>query len=204
MPNRITGVTMNAFNNLQLDAGVFLINFDASSATTAAALRTSLATAIADPTKFFGATRGGGTFTATPNTRNIELDGMYYAIKRSTVLEYWDITLATTLVELGGPNFSKTLLASAESTSGNKTTIQLKNAIEDGDYITKLTWGGDLADGRVCLIELDNALNTEGVTLTIANRGEGTFPVTFKAHSSDLSTQYAPCRVVIVKDPTTP
>ncbi len=202
-PSMLTGVQASSFNNLQLNAGVFLLNFSTASITDATALRQAVATAIATPANYFGATRGGGTFVCTPSTREIELDGMRWPIIGSTVIDGWDVRLTATLTEVGHTNFNKAIAASAASTSGKITTIQMKNKLESSDYIPSVTWVGDLLDGRVCLIQLDNALSIDGLTLTFTDKGEGTYPVSFRAHASTLTGDYAPAKIMIFDLPST-
>ena len=198
VPTMMTGVQAASFTNLQLNAGVLLLHFDesASGITSAQTLRTAVATAIATPANYFGATKGGGSFTATPTTRDIELDGMRWPIIGSTVIDMWDIRLAATLAEVGHTNFVKALAAATSSPSGNVTTIQLKNTLASGDYISSVSWVGDLSDGRVCLIKLLNAVNIDGITLTWTDKGEGTYGVNFRAHASALTGDYAPCKIM--------
>ena len=73
----LTALRQATFENLQLNAGVFLMNFDASEHTTAEALETAVLSALEAGTDVLGATIGGGSFTATPTMRQIEADGPY-------------------------------------------------------------------------------------------------------------------------------
>jgi hypothetical protein len=53
-----------------------------------------------------------------------------------------------------------------------------------------------MGDGRMMYIELQNALNTVGMTMTFADKGEGTIDVEFRGHQSDLTQmQYAPAKI---------
>ena len=83
----ITAVRTETFKNLQLNAGAFLVNFDYASIESVDALKSAIATALVDKSKTLGATRGGGTFTATPEVRNIEADGKRYEFVGSTVFD---------------------------------------------------------------------------------------------------------------------
>ena len=66
------------YKKLVLNAGALLTGFDPSEYATAAALKTALATALADTTKVLGATRGGSTFNFTREMRQVEADGVRY------------------------------------------------------------------------------------------------------------------------------
>lgn len=196
----ITAVRPQTFENLQLNAGAVLKGFDVSLYTDYDTLEEALFAALKDSTKALGATRGGGTFTATPTMRSVEADGKRYEFKRSTVIDVWDIKLATTLLEITPDNFV-IALGTAEKTEensftkGKKTTIKLRTNIEDGDYIKNLVWFGNTSKGLVA-IALDNALNNTGVTLTFSDKGEGTIPVEFHAYQDTVeNNEYAPCAI---------
>lgn len=200
MGRPVTAVRPQTFERLQLDAGAFVKNFDVSTYTEYDALEEALFAAIKDDTKALGATRGGGTFTATPTIRNREADGKRYEFKGSTVIDFWDIKLSTTLMEITPDNFTLALGTAEKTedksfTTGKKTTIKLRTNIEDSDYIQNLVWFGNTPKGLVA-IALDNALNNTGVTLTFSDKGEGTIPVEFHAYQDTVeNNEYAPCAI---------
>lgn len=200
MERPITPVRPQTFENLQLNAGAVVKNFDVSTYTDYSTLKEALFAAVKDSTKALGATRGGGTFTATPTMRSIEADGKRYEFKGSTVIDAWDIKLTATLMEITPDNFTLAL-GTAEKTEGKsftvgkKTMIKLRTNIEDGDYIQNLVWFGNTSKGFVA-IALDNALNNTGVTLTFSDKGEGTIPVEFHAYQDTVeNNEYAPCAI---------
>lgn len=192
----MTGLTPKTFERLQLNAGVFLVDFAYSTAKNAAELKTLVATAIASDEKCLGATRGGGSFECTPETRIVEADGMRYAYVGSTLNDVWKVVLKTTLLETTPSNFAKALMCADVDKNGSVTTVRVRTQIEDTDYIPSLCWVGDTSKGMV-LIKLDNALNLTGATFTFSDKGEGTLPVEFQAHQADLEDQeYAPFEIV--------
>lgn len=200
MERPITPVRPQTFENLQLNAGAVVKNFDVSTYTDYSTLKEALFAAVKDSTKALGATRGGGTFTATPTMRSIEADGKRYEFKGSTVIDAWDIKLTATLMEITPDNFALSL-GTAEKTEdksftvGKKTTIKLRTSIKDEDYIQNLVWFGNTSKGFVA-IALDNALNNTGVTLTFSDKGEGTIPVEFHAYQDTVeNNEYAPCAI---------
>lgn len=200
MGKPVTAVRPQTFERLLLNAGAFLKNFDLSTYTEYSALEEALFAAIKDGTKALGATRGGGTFTATPTMRSIEADGKRYEFKGSTVIDTWDIKLTATLMEITPDNFVLALGTAEKTedksfTAGKKTTIKLRTNIEDGDYIQNLVWFGNTSKGLVAIV-LDNALNNTGVTLTFSDKGEGTLPVEFHAYQDTVeNNEYAPCAI---------
>lgn len=197
-PGLTSPIRSEAFQNLQLNAGVFLVDFDYSSIANASALKTAINTALSDDEKILGVTRGGGSFTVTKETRTPEVDGMRYPFKGADFVDSVDAYLSGTLLEVTPENFARLLGTGTASTSGKKTTITMHTAIDpDNDYIDSLCWVGDIADGRLVLIELDNAFNTADFSLTFTDKGEGTMTFEFHARQADVNDyDNAPFRVV--------
>lgn len=202
-PGSTNALRNQTFDNLQLNAGIFLKNFTYSSITDATALKTAITTAITSGTGILGATRGGGTFTVTREMRTPEIDGMRYPFKGGYFVDSVDAYLSTTVVEVTPDNFAA-LLGGTASTSGKKTIIKMQTAIENSDYLENVCWVGDLSDGRLVLICLKNAINTADFTLTFSDKSEGTLAVEFHACQDQVNDyDEAPFEVVFFDKPTT-
>lgn len=197
-PGLTSPIRSAAFENLQLNAGIFLLNTDYSNIADATALKAAIATEITAGTNILGVTRGGGAFNVTREMRVPEVDGIRYVPKGARFVDSADAYLSTTLLEVTPANFKRLLGSGDATTSGKKTIVTMRTAINpDTDYIQHLQWVGDLADGRLALIELDNALNTSDFSLTFTDKGEGTMAAEFHAHQDDvLDYDEAPFRVV--------
>lgn len=194
----VQGLTPDSFKNMQLNAGAFFVGID-SSTITGATTATEFGQMLVDARnagKALGATTGGGTFNATPEVRQIEADGMRSPIIGSTVYDSWDITLTTTLKEITDQNLQYALAtAEKDATTG---AIKINNTLLPEHYIPILGWAGDLLDGRLIYVEIQNALNTAGMSLTFQDKGEGTIAVEFRGHQSDLENMdYAPVNIWI-------
>ena len=191
-----SGLTPNSFMEMQLGAGAFFVDIDTSSitqSTTAADFAAMLETAR-QAGKTLGATTGGGTFVATPEVRQIEADDMTYPVIGSTVFDSWEIMLTTTIKEITKENLERVL--SATATDPATGALMISSVLLPEHYIPRLGWAGIKGDGGLMYIEIHNALNTSGMTMTMANQGEASIPVEFRGHQSDLTMmQYAPCRV---------
>lgn len=195
----VTPCRTETFQNLQLNAGAFLIGFDYSSYEDATALRTALATALTDSTKILGATRGGGTFVVTSEIREPEVDGKRYRFKGGAFVDSVDAQLSGTLVEIQPTVFAKVLATGESTTVQKKTTIKMHTAIQSTDYIDSLVWVGDMSDSGLVLIALKNALNNNGMTLTFTDKGEGTIPFEFHAYQDVVEDyDYAPFEVIFL------
>jgi hypothetical protein len=195
----LTGIHNETFNNLQLNAGAFVRDFDYTQYKDKAALKTAFAALLETGEGLLGMTRGGGTFQCTPTLRNIEGDGLRSPFVGGTVNDGWTVKLTGTLLEITPENFAAAMMcADKPETSGNATTIKLRTAIKREDYITKICWIGDTSQGYM-LIELQNALNVTGANFTFTDKGEGTLPFEFQAHQANATNQdYAPCTVVFL------
>lgn len=195
----VTPCRTETFQNLQLNAGAFLIGFDYSTYVNATTLRAALATALQDNTKVLGATRGGGTFVVTSEIREPEVDGKRYRFKGGAFVDSVDAQLTGTLVEIRPEIFAKVLATGESTTSGQKTTVKMHTAIANTDYIESLVWVGDMSDGGLVLIALKNALNNNGMTLTFSDKGEGTIPFEFHAYQDSVEDyDYAPFEVIFL------
>lgn len=179
-PGSLSALREDTFKNLQLNVGLFLKNFKttAVAATDASALLTAILGAISAGTKLLGATRGGGTFSVSREMRDPEVDGLRYRYKGGSFVDSADPQLSTTLVEATPENFA-TALGGSISTSGKLTFVTMPTALSDSAYLDDLCWVGDLADGRLVMICLYNALNTADFTFTFQDKGEGALSVEF-------------------------
>ena len=197
-PGLTSPIRSDGFKNLQLNAGIFLLNFDYSSIDDADELKAAVQAAITAGTNLLGMTRGGGTFTITREVRTPEVDGRRYAFKGDKFVDSMDGYLSGTLIEFTPENIKRVMSTADITTSGSKTTITFHTAIDaDTDYIDHLCWIGDIAGGGYVLIEIDNAFNTADFSLTFADKNEGTIPFEFHAHQGDvLDYDNLPCRII--------
>lgn len=184
-----SGVTSGTPKHLQLDAGAFLKNYDPTEDTWASA----------KATKLIGATAGGGSFSAVPTIRRIEVDGVKGATKGFEALDEWVVTMTANVKEITADTLKLALAtgsyAGAKSpsstTSNNYNKVTAANNISDADYLTNITWVGTLSGSALpVIIVMKNALCTNGLTLTTADKAEGVIALTFTAHydPSDLDT----------------
>lgn len=207
-PGMTSPIRSGAFDNLQLNAGIFLVDFEhdgTTPITTAAALKTAIKSAITAGTNILGVTRGGGSFTVTRETRTPEVDGMRYPFKGADFVDSADAYLSGTLLEVNETNWKRLLgTGDIDSTTATKKILTMHTAVNPStDYIDKLAWVGDLADGRLVMIELDNAFNTQDFSFTFTDKGEGSYTFEFHARQADVADyDEAPFRVIFFDDAT--
>lgn len=184
-----TGVTSNTAKHLQLDAGAFFKNFDPATDTYASAVAT----------KLIGATAGGGSFAAIPTIRRIEVDGLKGATKGYESLDEWQVTLTANVKEITADSLKMALTTGSSTavkspstvTSNNYDKIVAANDIADSNYLTNVAWVGRLSGSQLpIIIIVKNALATNGLTLTTADKAEGVIAMTITGHYavSDLDT----------------
>lgn len=197
-PGMTSPIRTAGFQNLQLNAGIFLINLDYSNIADSASLKSAIASAITTGTDILGITRGGGTFTVNREIRQVEADGVRYAYKGQDIVDSAEAYLTGTLLEINATNFKRLLGTGDVATNGHKTTVTMHTAVNpDTDYIQHLCWVGDIAGGGLVLIELDNAFNTADFSLTFSDKNEGTLPFEFHARQDSVADyDNAPFRVV--------
>ena len=182
------GITAGTPKNLQLDAGAFFIGFEVGKDTYASAKNAG---------KCLGATQGGGTFTAKPTIRNIDVDGAVGRVKGLTDIQTWEISLSATVIETTVKSLKAALVAATVTTgtgtnegAGNGiptgyTEIKGNSGIADTDYISDITWVGCLSgSGEPIIIQIKNALNEDGLSVDFAPNSEGKVKMTFYAYNS--------------------
>ena len=182
-PKVYSGFNSTTAEKLLLDSGAFLKNFVVGTDTFESAVTAG---------KLIGATSGGGTFTATPEVRTIEIDGVKGAAKGLEVIDEWVVTLMANVKEVSAESIQLALGASTivDGTTGYKK-ITANNYIVDEDYVDNVVWVGKLSGSDVpVIIEVLNAISLGGITLNMADKAEGLIPTTFTGHydSAELDT----------------
>lgn len=181
---KYSGFTTETAKSLLLNAGAYFKNFvvgtdDFDSAVTAG--------------KLIGATKGGGEFSAVPEIRQIEVDGVAGRAKGLETIDSWDIYLKANVLEVKEATIQSGLAASSVDTSTNTDydIITASNNLEVSDYIDNITWVGTLSgSNNPVIIQIFNALNTEGLKFSTTDKAEATISLTFYAHytQDDLDT----------------
>ena len=175
MPKVFSGFTATTAEKLLLDAGAFFKNFTVGTDTFDSAVTAG---------KLLGATQGGGTFSAVPTMRRIEIDGVKGAAKGLQVIDEWVVTLMANIKEIS-EDAIVTALATGVAADGptGYRLIEANNYVQETDYIDNITWVGKLSSTDTpVVIQVLNALSTGGLSLTMADKAEGLIPITFTGH----------------------
>lgn len=189
-----SGYTSDTADNLLLDAGAFFANFEVGSDTYESAREAG---------KLIGATRGGGEFKAGMSVRAIEVDGVKGRAKGLERNDGWEIYLKATVLEITPETLKKALTSATvtpASGDGKYDEITGNNEIELADYIDNITWVGCLAgSSEPVIIQIFNALNTDGLTLSVADKSESTISLTFYAHFDGDALDVPPFKIYYPK-----
>lgn len=174
-PKVFSGFTAKTAENLLLDAGAFFKNFVVGTDTFDSAVTAG---------KLLGATQGGGTFSAVPTIRPIEIDGVKGVAKGLEVIDDWKVTLMANIKEVTQDTIIAALgAASAAIGPTGYKKITANNYIQLTDYIDNVVWVGKLSKTDTpVIIVVKNAISLGGLTLNMTDKSEGLIPTTFTGH----------------------
>ncbi len=155
-----SGYNQTTPDKLLLDAGAVFINFTPGTDTYESAKTAG---------KCLGATQKGSEFSAVPQFRRMEIDGVHTRTIGDTLIDGWDVYLKTTLVEMTSDNIKRALGVGNISTGtpSGYDKIQGRDTIETTDYISNVTFVGNiLGETDPIIIQVFNAFNESGLTIT--------------------------------------
>lgn len=184
---KFTKIPTTTFQQLQINAGVLLSEFNVSSP------------AVVDA-KILGATSGGVNFTATPSFIDFgdDVDNCPKNTKQLKKLENWDIKMTGTFVTVSA-GLAKRLAAVADLDSEKITP---RSDIASGDF-ADLWFVGDYSDkngvnnGGYVAIHMMNTLSTGGFQLQTADKEKGKFAFEFTAHYSNDAQDIVPFEIYV-------
>lgn len=176
---KFTGLSKMTAKKIMLDVGAFFVNYDVSK---------SYAENV-DAGKRTGATQGGGSFAANPETRYISVDGMPENTKGMLEITGWKPTMNIKMLEQDAKN-TQLVLGAADAKketlgTNSYTKISVRDYFEDSDYLENVAVatrmrGTDLP----VIIVLRNAVSFGGLSWNFADKSETVTDVTFNGHYS--------------------
>lgn len=193
-----SGFTTKTAEHLLLDAGAFFKNFNYEEGGASNDTFESAVTAG----KLLGATKGGGEFSAVPAIRQIEVDGVKGRAKGLETIDSWDVYLKATVLETSADTVKAALCSASVDTESDATyDVITGNAdISLDDYIENVTWVGKISGSDApVIIQVYNALNTDGLKLTVADKSEATIPMTFYGHYTQEDLNNPPFKIFYPK-----
>ena len=196
MSKTYSGFQTDTAERLLLDAGAFFVNFEVGTDT--------FDTAVAGG-KLLGATRGGGQFSAIPQIRPIQIDGVKGKAKGLQVIDTWETKLTANVLEVTKESLVKALTAGKlDETDPDYIEITASNYVTAADYIDNVTWVGKLSgNDEPVIVQVYNALNTTGLTLQTQDAGEAVIAMAFEGHYDAAELDEPPFKIFYPK-PSTP
>ena len=177
---KFTVIPQDAFDALQMDAGVLLTTFDPTDP------------AAPDDEDIICATTGGINPTCIPTYSDFgeDVDNVPNNMKEFKHLDGWECKISTT--GLGtSPELIKLALGAADIDGTNTSMIVPRRDLAQTDF-SDIWWVGDRADGGCVAIQLKNALSTGGFSLQTTKNGKGQVSIELTGHVSIAAQSVVP------------
>lgn len=187
---RYTKIPSDAFQKLQINAGIITTDFKPE-------------TGASEASGQIGATTGGIQFTATPSWTDFgdDIDNCPKNMKELKRLESWEAKVSGTFIN-ADTKVAKILIGAADIGTSDTTKVTPRNSLEDSDF--QDVWlVGDYSDqngtetGGFIAVRLLNALSTGGFQLKTADKSKGQFAFEFTAHYSMEAPETVPFEIYI-------
>ena len=187
---KFTKIPSDAFQKLQINAGILTTDFTPSTGEIGAAGQ-------------IGATTGGVSFAATPTYSDYgeDIDNCPKNMMELKKLESWEATISGTFVN-ADTAIAKMLVGAADIGTPDTTKITPRNDVLESDFET-IWLVGDYSDkngennGGFIAIKLINALSTGGFQIQTADKAKGQFAFTFTGHYSMDAQDTPPFEIYI-------
>ena len=170
-----TVISSDAFDALQVDAGVILTSFDPS-----------------DPWKpltddqILMTTTGGVNPVATPEFTDYaaDVDNATNNMMEFKRITNWTCSLSCSSIKFNADNAKWALGAAEKSFLANGVAKVVPKKDMKLEYFSDIWWVGDKANGGAYAIHILNALSTGGLNIQTSKGGKGTSSVTITGHVS--------------------
>lgn len=169
---RFTKISQDAFEGMQLDAGMLLTTFDPVNPSEPA------------DEEIICATTGGIKPSCVPTYSDLgeDVDNVPNNMKEFKHLDGWECKMEFT--SLGtSPKSIRLALGCADIDSNNPSRIVPRRDLKQSDF-SDLWWVGDRADGGFVAIKLINALSDGGFSLQTTKNGKGQVACSIMGHVS--------------------
>ena len=175
-----TAISQDAFDELQMDAGMLLKTFNPAS---------PAAPADAD---IITATTGGITVECIPTYSDFgeDIDNVPNNMKELKHLDGWECRISTTALGTT-PEAIKLSLGAADIDGTNTSKITPRRDLNQSDF-SDIWWVGDKMDGGFVAVKLMNALSTGGFSLKTTKNGKGNLTLELTGHVSINAQQTMP------------
>lgn len=187
---KFTKIPSDAFQKLQINAGILTTDFTPATGTIGEAGQ-------------IGATTGGVNFTATPTYSDFgeDIDNCPKNMKELKKLDSWEVKMTGTFVN-ADTAIAKLLCGAADIGTTDTTKVTPRNNLADADF-DDIWLVGDYSDkngetnGGFIAIKLLNALSTGGFQLQTSDKAKGQFAFEFTGHYSMSAQDIVPFEIYI-------
>lgn len=187
---KFTKIPSDAFQKLQINAGILTTDFTPSTGETGAAGQ-------------IGATTGGVNFTATPTFTDFgeDIDNCPKNMKEFKRQDMVEAKMSGTFIN-ADTKTAKLLCGAADIDASDTTKVVPRTDLKDSDF-TDIWLVGDYSDkngtknGGFIAIHMLNALSTGGFQLKTADKAKGQFAFEFTAHYSLAEQDKVPYEIYI-------
>lgn len=173
-------VSADAFEAMQLDAGVLLSTFDFTAPYTRPLDANIIAT-----------TTGGINPVCEPTYEDLgeDVDNVPNNMKEFLKLTGWNCSLSFTSIKFNAANTKWSLGAADEKTAPTGSPTGTKKIVPRGDIAQERDFRSiyaafPMADGGIFVVELQNAISTGGLNIQSTKNGKGTGQVTLTGYVS--------------------
>lgn len=181
---RFTKISQNAFNELQVEAGVLLKDFDP-------------ATPELLDEDIVCATTGGisPSCVATYSDFAEDVDNAPVNMLEFKRITGWECSLGFTALNITAETIQLALGAADVNAETGKVTP--RRDLQNADF-NDIWWVGDRSDGGFVAIKLLNALSTSGFSLQTTKGGKGQMAVTLTGHVSSDAQDVMPMEFYVI------
>lgn len=187
---KFTKISTDAFDELQLDAGVLLSSFDP-----------------ADPDEpasedIIATTTGGINIVCSPTYSDFgeDVDNVPNNMMEFKHLDGWECSMSFSSIKFNSANTvwalgaaDKTTTAASASSAGYDKIVP-RAELNQADF-KDIWWVGDKANGGAYAVKLMNALSTGGLNIQTTKNGKGTNQMTLTGHVSLKAQTVMPMEV---------
>lgn len=171
---KFTRIAEDAFDELQLDAGVLLADFDPANPV------------VPQSEDIIATTTGGINVVCQPTYSDFgeDVDNVPNNMKEFKHLDGWDCHMNFTSLKFNSANTHLALGAADVVDGTTYRKITPRRDLKQSDFRDELWFVGDKANGGAYAVCLKNALSTGGISLQTGKNAKGTSPMEIYGHVS--------------------
>ena len=187
MAKRFTQVKIDAFKEIQVEAGVILSDFNPANPTI-------------DRSKILFTTSGGINPVCKANYNDYfeDVDNVPNGTMEGKQIDYYECSIAGTSLDYSASKV-KMLIGAADVDANDNTRVTPRSELKVSDFVSSLWWVGDMADGGFIACQLLNVLSTDGLSIQTTKKGKGTTGFTLMGHYSINAVDTVPMNFYVVE-----